>query len=125
DFFKAINDQYGHAQGDAVIKDVAQVLRAEARAGRGLAARWGGEEFLLFLPDSSASTAMLVASRIRQAVEARQIIGPAGAVSVTVSLGVATRHLDESVEQTIERADGALYAAKSGGRNRVELAGDD
>src|SRR5690606_18379928 len=125
DFFKTINDEYGHAQGDAVIKDLAQVLRAEARAGGGRAARWGGEEFLLFLPSTTSASAMLVASRIREAVQIRRIEGPAGVVSVTVSLGVSTMHLDESVEEAIERADQALYSAKASGRNRLELAAGD
>ena len=122
DHFKRVNDGHGHAAGDAVLREVARrlpgVLRHHDRVGR-----WGGEEFLALLPDTAPAAAAQVAARLREAVSATPVALPeGGTLPVTVSLGVATRREGERLEDLIGRADAALYAAKAGGRDRVEVA---
>lgn len=119
DYFKRINDTYGHETGDVVLKRVAKTLNSCVRASDFLA-RFGGEEFLLLLPDTNVESALLVAEKIRQAVESSPdpIAG-----KVTISIGLAsadTGDLDESAG--VSRADSQLYEAKSAGRNRVSAA---
>jgi diguanylate cyclase (GGDEF)-like protein len=116
DHFKAINDRFGHAEGDRVLKRVAQTLREGVRAGD-VVARWGGEEFCLLLPGMGVADAQAWSERI-----ALQIAS-SGEPRVTISVGVA--HVQDGVEATdavIQRADAALYLAKSAGRNRVIVA---
>ncbi len=120
DHFKHVNDAHGHEVGDQVLKAFA------ARAGKllrapDLFARYGGEEFTVLLPDTDARTAFLIAERIRAAIADMPLLAEP-MVQVTVSIGVAQRELDESTEVLLARADAALYAAKQGGRNRVQLA---
>jgi len=120
DFFKQINDRHGHAAGDAVLRGFALAARTELRAGDVLA-RWGGEEFLLLLPATAVADAQAVLERIRARVAA---LAPPGVVlerPVSFSAGLCARHAGEAFADTIRRADGALYAAKSGGRDRVVL----
>lgn len=117
DRFKAINDSYGHRAGDEVIKAVAGILR-ERCPEAGCTARLGGEEFAVLLPGHDAGSAMLLAQSIREAIEhARLSRYPQ--ITFTASLGVATRagHIDP--DRWMVAADGALYAAKAAGRNRV------
>jgi len=124
DFFKKVNDTYGHLFGDKVIRVVAQTLKANVK-GKDLAARYGGEEFVILLQDTPIQGAHVLAERIRVAVENGRIrrIGNDETVSkITVSLGVATYREGESASEFIERADKALYASKTQGRNRVTLA---
>jgi diguanylate cyclase (GGDEF)-like protein len=117
DFFKRINDSLGHAAGDSVLRDFAQATRAELREGDVLA-RWGGEEFLLMLPDTSADNARAVIERMRARVAALEpCIGLERRVSFSAGLSV-WRH-DETITDAVNRADQALYAAKAAGRNRV------
>ena len=119
DFFKRFNDDYGHAVGDQVLAAVGRELNAHLRTGD-LVCRYGGEEFLVILPDTPPAGAMQVAERLRVAVA-----GIAGLPSqVTVSIGLACCHQDETFEKLVERADVALYAAKKAGRNRLLLAED-
>lgn len=118
DHFKQVNDRFGHQAGDRVIVNVARALRQTVRH-KDAVIRWGGEEFLILLDDCPAEPAQQLAERIRSRVEALQD-DEVGRVSL--SLGLATLAVDESVEQLIERADMALYAAKQGGRNRVSVA---
>lgn len=117
DAFKGVNDRYGHEVGDGVLKDAAQRLvgavRLEDRVGR-----WGGEEFLILIPDPGEGDAFRVAERIRQLIGSRPFDTSAGALSVTVSTGVAIRQPGERLEKVIARADAALYCAKEGGRNQ-------
>jgi len=121
DDFKSINDEHGHAVGDQTLQEVGITLRKCLRAGD-LISRFGGEEFLAVLPDTSPGRAVRVAERLRESVAA---IGKLPR-QVTISIGVAACRLDESSEELIGRADEALYAAKNGGKNRVVLAdGDD
>lgn len=115
DHFKRVNDSFGHAAGDDVIKGVAQAMLKSLRASD-IAARWGGEEFLAVLPDSDLSHAAMVAERIRLAVEAANFGIPA---RVTVSIGCAQLGPGEVWEAAIGRADAWLYEAKETGRNKV------
>ncbi len=121
DFFKRVNDTYGHLLGDKVIKVVAQTILRCIKGGDS-AGRFGGEEFAVLLPSTPLSGALVVAEHIRSAVERGRIrrndtnetIG-----QVTVSAGVAVYRSGETQEELIDRADAALYAAKQSGRNRV------
>jgi diguanylate cyclase (GGDEF)-like protein len=122
DHFKRVNDTYGHPAGDAVLEGVAAVLRDQARA-TDLAARYGGEEMALVLPETDEGGARAIAERVRAAVAQAQHATDQGSIRVTVSLGVATTPDDgETAEGLIEAADRALYRAKQAGRDRVESA---
>jgi diguanylate cyclase (GGDEF)-like protein len=118
DFFKQINDRHGHAAGDAVLRAFAQAARAELRDGDVLA-RWGGEEFLLMLPDTALADAHAVLGRARARVAALAPPGLDLERPVTFSAGLSARHGDETLADTISRADKALYQAKAAGRDRV------
>jgi diguanylate cyclase len=124
DHFKRINDTYGHAFGDQVIRAVAQVLRQVAN-DVGTAARIGGEEFAILLPTCSVQAAHGLAEKIRQAIGASRIRHGTdkgeGGERVTISLGVSPWRPGESGASLLERADQALYAAKNGGRDRVAM----
>ncbi len=122
DHFKSINDTWGHDAGDEVLREFAKRLLAHMRA-MDLACRWGGEEFLVVLPEASASAAVQAAERFRAAVaEAPFRVAHADrAIPVTVSAGISEIVADDTPESLIRRADEALYAAKQGGRNRVEV----
>ena len=122
DHFKKVNDTHGHPAGDAVLKGIAAVLKAQARE-TDLAARYGGEELALVLPETDAKGALVIAERLRKAIEAAVHPTDKGVLKVTASIGVSTAFDDaETVEGLIEAADAALYRAKQGGRNRVERA---
>jgi len=125
DFFKKYNDTHGHQSGDEALRSVAAVLTAQTRQGDSIY-RYGGEEFLLVLPEQSASSATEAAERIRRAVESLGISHPAGTSAgvITVSVGVATYNCagHTTSEDLLEEADHALYYAKSNGRNRVAHA---
>lgn len=122
DFFKAINDTYGHAAGDAVLVEAASLMTRTARASD-VAGRIGGEEFVLILPDSDQAEAASLAERLRAAVEATVVEGPDGDIRFTASIGVADRDGTEALLDLICKADEALYAAKKAGRNQVSVAG--
>lgn len=119
DNFKAINDQHGHLAGDVVLTGVARQL-ADGLRESDLAVRWGGEEYLLVLKGCDLAEAERVAENLRQAVQAAQIGFGEQMLNVTVSIGVSQFNGHELPEQTIDRADAALYRAKAAGRNRVE-----
>jgi len=121
DRFKTFNDTYGHQQGDAVLRELARVLRGQVRS-LDVVARYGGEEFAVVMPDADAGIALGVAERLRAAVEGHPVPGPAGPLTVTISLGVATAPQApiDSPTALIAAADRALYRAKERGRNRVE-----
>ncbi|MEP7049397.1 MAG: diguanylate cyclase [Pseudomonadota bacterium] len=121
DFFKKINDTYGHPVGDDVLREVGRVFGSKLRGGD-LAARYGGEEFVLILPGSNSVGGKLAAERLRRAIEALRVNG---SFSVTASFGVASvcgPGCANNMKDVISRADSALYAAKRGGRNRVVAA---
>ena len=122
DGFKKVNDLHGHEVGDLVLKQVAEVLRANARQGEDVA-RLGGEEFLVLCPNTTAAQAAIGAERLRAAVESHVVRSPGFTGSVTVSLGVAERTEDmQGIDALLKAADDAVYAAKSAGRNRVKLS---
>ena len=126
DFFKQLNDQYGHHVGDQVLRDVSSILMKDMREVDTVA-RYGGEEFVLILPETAGPGAMLVAQRLRRAVEqARFFAGsPHATEHLTISIGVAVFDVDAQFKRDlIEAADAALYEAKHRGRNRVVLYSD-
>lgn len=119
DHFKRINDTHGHAAGDAVLRDVAATLRAGTREVD-MVARWGGEEFLVLLPDTNAAGAAVAAERLLRAIRAAAVQVDDARIVYTASIGIATLALDQAnVEAAINLADAALYAAKTGGRDRA------
>ncbi|MEX2695656.1 GGDEF domain-containing protein [Rhizobium mongolense] len=122
DHFKKINDTWGHTVGDTVLSRVADLIRRTVRK-TDVAARYGGEEIIILLPNTEEGDASTVAEKIRHAIESEDLIVGVTAIKVTVSIGVAV--VDSSgtnIRATIEAADRALYRAKTAGRNRVELA---
>jgi diguanylate cyclase (GGDEF)-like protein len=122
DRFKLVNDTYGHPGGDAVLKALADCLVRNFPRKSDLVARYGGEELAVVLPDTSTANAMRLAERTRQAV--REIKVPHGGqtIGVTISIGVAQLGRHESIQAWLERADRALYFAKTQGRDRVSGA---
>lgn len=140
DHFKTVNDTFGHASGDAVLCEVAEILGSFMRR-RDVAGRWGGEEFLLVIPGTALDRAARIAERLRACIESARMLPlhevqaqsmqtqpPAGQEfsghinrSVTASFGVACYQPGDSLEALLARADAALYRAKRGGRNRVEV----
>jgi two-component system cell cycle response regulator len=118
DHFKRINDTWGHAAGDAVLEGFAARIMREMRA-MDIAARFGGEEFILIFPGTRANEALEAAERVRAAVARDAFDSPEGALSVTVSVGVAEALPGDDVEDLLGRADAALYEAKASGRNQV------
>jgi len=126
DFFKQINDRHGHATGDEVLRSFAAAARAELR-DRDVLARWGGEEFLLMLPNTGEQAAQAVIERIRARVGALRVEGAEGknllgGRRISFSAGLTARRGMEALADTISRADKALYQAKSSGRDRVLTA---
>jgi diguanylate cyclase (GGDEF)-like protein/PAS domain S-box-containing protein len=121
DHFKRVNDTYGHEAGDEVLKAVADALRSTAR-GADLVARFGGEEFVLVLPDTSAELAIRIAERLRLAIEALSTDVGGQVIRVTASFGIAQRAAQDSQLEVLERADAALYSSKKDGRNRVTMS---
>jgi diguanylate cyclase (GGDEF)-like protein len=118
DHFKAVNDTYGHPAGDKVIQAVAEVVREQVR-DTDYSGRYGGEEFVVLLPDIDSAGAMLFAERLRQRIEALLVTYENHSIPFTISLGVADlSHPTSEYQQLIERADQALYVSKQGGRNR-------
>jgi diguanylate cyclase (GGDEF)-like protein len=125
DHFKAINDRFGHAAGDQVLKAFADIVVANIRSSD-IAARLGGEEFCLRLSNSPPAAAAAMAERIRSHLEAKAFMTPAGTIRATVSAGIAVRSGEpESLQALLDRADVALYQAKESGRNRVHISGPD
>jgi diguanylate cyclase (GGDEF)-like protein len=118
DFFKQINDRHGHAAGDQVLRSFAAAARAGLRADDVLA-RWGGEEFLLMLPDTGEPEAQAVLARIRERVGALRLDGVPDLPRISFSAGLTARRGDEALADTVKRADKALYKAKAAGRDRV------
>jgi diguanylate cyclase (GGDEF)-like protein len=120
DLFKRVNDEYGHAAGDAVLRAVGLTVRTAIRPSD-IIARIGGEEFLVLLPDATDEDARIVAERLRTTLRALDFIGRD--ISVTASFGVAhMQDTDVDAEQLLQRADRALYAAKATGRDVVVVA---
>lgn len=118
DHFKGINDAYGHAAGDAVLTAVSQLLRQALREQDSVA-RWGGEEFLILMPNATLEMASTVAERLRQQIAAVEVPFEGQQIKVSMTFGVSCHHDDESIEAPVSRADTALYKGKLSGRNQV------
>ncbi|MEM9244406.1 MAG: GGDEF domain-containing protein, partial [Cyanobacteria bacterium P01_F01_bin.153] len=117
DYFKKINDTYGHDVGDFAIKSVVSSIETNIRQAD-MVARYGGEEFAVLLPETNTNTAVQIAEQIREYVASRKF----GAIEqCTISVGVTTFQQSDSIEDLLKRADQALYIAKNNGRNRTEL----
>lgn len=115
DHFKAVNDEYGHDTGDTVLKRLADIVGQLVRRSDALG-RWGGEEFMLLLPDADIEDAHWLAERLRRRVAGEHFPGPE---RISISAGIVQHAADESRQSLIKRADNALYEAKNSGRNRV------
>ncbi len=124
DRFKGVNDSYGHDAGDDVLREFARRVRGTVR-GADLACRYGGEEFVVVMPDTPGDMAAIIAERLRGIVEGQPFMlnDSAVALGITASLGIATLNLEgDTPEALLKRADTALYQAKSNGRNQVVAA---
>lgn len=118
DNFKQLNDSQGHMAGDEVLRRFASDLRSTLRQSD-IICRWGGEEFILLLKDTTPDQARELGEKIRQQTERNTISFNGSDLQITTSLGLAQLHAGESLEQLITRADRALYRAKQSGRNRL------
>lgn len=118
DFFKKVNDTYGHASGDAVLRTVASIIKEHLRESD-IPSRYGGEEFAVLLPYTHIEEAKIVGERLRKAVEMTPIPIDKKNINVTISMGLAEFSPQETGEDLFKRADSALYEAKESGRNRV------
>jgi two-component system cell cycle response regulator len=121
DYFKSVNDSHGHDIGDEVLREFAKRIGANIR-GIDLACRYGGEEFVVVMPETDAAFAYAVAERLRKSIETTpvDISHPPGKLSITISIGIASSEgASDTSEALLRRADQALYSAKRNGRNRV------
>jgi two-component system cell cycle response regulator len=122
DHFKRVNDRYGHLTGDDVLEKVGALIRRNIR-NTDVAGRYGGEEFIIILPETGLPSALGVAERIRNTIEMAEMKDSAGnQFAITVSQGVSSWELGEDAYSLISRADEALYKAKENGRNRVKIS---
>lgn len=119
DRFKILNDIYGHAVGDEVLKSVSAVAHSELRGPFDRLGRWGGEEFIILLNDISSTQAYAVAQRLRSRIQAEHFECGSDAIDVTASFGIAFIDADSCFDTVVSRADEALYEAKARGRNQV------
>ena len=115
DNFKKINDNYGHLAGDKILKQLANLLKEKIRKSD-IASRFGGEEFLIMLPNATKEKAKMVAERLRKSVQSAGL-----KPRITISLGVSEYKKADTSNNLIKKADAALYRAKKKGRNRVEV----
>ena len=121
DYFKSINDNYGHSAGDKVLSNIASLFKNRIRE-QDMVARWGGEEFLFVLPDTPEPNAVFLAEEIRKALEVTAINLSNAVLEVTASFGVCEMNNDVTLDRALTHADKALYKAKELGRNRVIAA---
>ncbi len=118
DHFKRINDQHTHAIGDQVLQQFAKRCLQNLRA-IDILSRYGGEEFVILLPETNLQVAKLIAERLHQSILKSGFLTDVGDLRVTASIGVAESRADESLNDLIQRADTALYKAKENGRNKI------
>ncbi|MDY6929596.1 MAG: GGDEF domain-containing protein, partial [Pseudomonadota bacterium] len=118
DYFKHVNDTFGHTTGDRVIKIVADVIRERLRDSD-VSCRWGGEEFAVYLHNTTGVDAITLAEELRILVQGRKIVEQGKTIRVTVSLGITTITHNDTPTSLFSRADSALYKAKQQGRNQV------
>lgn len=122
DHFKQVNDDYGHDVGDLVLVELARAMEAQLR-DYDLCGRWGGEEFLIVLPQATIDEARIVVERVRQAIRALPIAtGGQQTLSITISIGLTDHRTGESFSTTVNRADAAMLEAKRAGRDRCQVA---
>lgn len=122
DHFKRVNDTFGHLEGDRVLRNFADILKSQIRS-EDVAIRYGGEEFLVFLPGTTLPQAKMAAERIRETTQSHMTLPDSS--NITVSIGLVRFNPEETRTQCIARADEALYTAKETGRNKVIVFGDD
>jgi diguanylate cyclase (GGDEF)-like protein len=120
DHFKNVNDEYGHAAGDDVLRTTAEILTRELRQDD-IVARYGGEEFLMLLPMTELSSAEMLVERLRSTIEKQTYLFEGVRISVTASFGITQYALNDTADKMIDRADKALYQAKLAGRNCVKV----
>lgn len=118
DFFKNVNDTYGHDTGDYVLKRVAEIIQLSIRQ-QDIVARWGGEEFLIVLPETGMEPASSVAEKLRSTIESEKMEFGDHSFKVTMTFGVAIYEKELGIEKSIKKADDALYEGKQTGRNKV------
>ncbi len=118
DFFKRINDHFGHLAGDYVLRELADTVKTRIRRDE-IFARYGGEEFTIVLPETTLSGSQALAESVRQRVEEHEFVFQGERIPVTISMGCAVLQPDDGAVELIQRADDRLYEAKRGGRNRV------
>jgi diguanylate cyclase (GGDEF)-like protein len=118
DHFKRVNDRYGHATGDQTLRGLTERCRTISRA-LDIIGRYGGEEFVILLPETNLESARIVAERLRQSITSDSFATEAGPLRITISIGVAEASDSDTLSTLIERADTALYEAKRAGRNCV------
>jgi diguanylate cyclase (GGDEF)-like protein len=131
DFFKRVNDAFGHASGDMVLQVVANTITENVRA-TDIPSRYGGEEFIILFPETTAADAEKIAETLRKTIEAATIPGENGSIAITASFGVNdyfekadARSPEKVLREFINRADRAMYASKNAGRNRVTIYNPD
>jgi len=120
DYFKSINDEYGHRTGDQVLKELANIIENSLRKGDTVA-RWGGEEFVVLLPRTDKEHALPAASRILTAIANHEFRGVKRQITVSIGVTSAPNSSIDTAEKLIDASDIALYEAKSKGRNRIEV----
>jgi len=120
DHFKSINDSFGHLAGDMTLKMVSETLQSILRVGD-CCGRWGGEEFMIILPETDLQKACLVAAKLISGISEAKIYWERETISVSMSFGVGSYTLGLSIDEYIKQVDDALYAAKAGGRNCFQL----
>ena len=121
DRFKSVNDVYGHEAGDKVLVRIANAIRSSVR-DYDMCGRWGGEEFMVIMPEIGAAEGAGVVERMRQAIEGIEMMADEQPLRISASFGIAERKPGERISDTISRADAALFEAKRNGRNRYEIA---
>jgi len=116
DHFKTINDNYGHIEGDLILKELGELIKSLIRT-TDIFGRLGGEEFIILFPETNLASAAIIAEKLRKAVEEHIFTN---GKNITISIGVGTFIQGTSIDDVIKEADNMLYKAKKGGRNRVE-----
>ncbi len=123
DHFKEINDTYGHTIGDRILQHVTEIARHQLRSAD-VIGRYGGDEFVILMPMTTAEHAHALAERIRVELEESPQSTPKGEVRISISVGIIEMIAGETVENVFRRADQAMYIAKQSGRNRTVVGGD-
>jgi diguanylate cyclase (GGDEF)-like protein len=121
DRFKSVNDAHGHEAGDQALVAIAQAIESNVR-DYDLCGRWGGEEFMIIMPEIGAADGAAVVERVRRAIADLNLTAGDTRLALSASFGIAERHAGENISDTIKRADAALFDAKRAGRNRCEIS---